>query len=265
MPCRWLVPSANAASAATTGVSSLAADRSRSTPCRWSVPRTVSPRSSKLASAPKAVRMSRIASPGWSVDPGQCGTVTAPPVTAAAARNGAALDRSGSIVSSCGAIGPGCDPPAVGLVVLDPDVPLAEHADGHLDVRPGGDGRTGVAQVEPAGQAGADHQQGTDELAGPRGIDGDRPRRRPGRPPVNGQPVRGPRSTVAPRAASASSSGAIGRAYACSSPSKCTGPSASRASGGQEAHHRAGQAAVDAAPAGERRRGDDLPLVTVLE
>ena len=128
--------------------------RSRSTPWSWSVPRTVRPRSSKLASAPNAVRTSRIASPGWSVDPGQCGTVTAPPVMAAAARNGAALDRSGSIVTSRGGDRPGRDHPAVGLGVVDPDVPLAEHGHGHLDVRPGGERRAGVAQVERRRAAG---------------------------------------------------------------------------------------------------------------
>ncbi|TAK69032.1 MAG: hypothetical protein EPO13_09805 [Actinomycetota bacterium] len=41
------------------------------------------------------------------VDSGHPGTVTRPPVTNAAARNGAALDRSGSTVRSSAARGPG--------------------------------------------------------------------------------------------------------------------------------------------------------------
>ena len=107
-PCRWVVPSASAATAATTGVSSLAADRSRSIPCRWSVPRTVRPllvEARPRRRTGSGCRGSRRRAA--SVDPGQCGTVTAPPVIAAAARNSAAFDRSGSIVSSSGAIGPG--------------------------------------------------------------------------------------------------------------------------------------------------------------
>ena len=59
-----------------------------------------------VTSAPKTARMSRSWSPGCSVRVGQCGTVTEPPVTAAAARNGAALDRSGSTTTSRAAMGP---------------------------------------------------------------------------------------------------------------------------------------------------------------
>src|SRR3712207_2973033 len=45
--------------------------------------------------------------PGWVVSAGQSRTVTRPPVTSAAARKGAALDRSGSSTSSRAATGPG--------------------------------------------------------------------------------------------------------------------------------------------------------------
>src|SRR3712207_8308071 len=45
--------------------------------------------------------------PGWVVSAGQSRTVTRPPVTSAAARNGAALERSGSSTSSRAATGPG--------------------------------------------------------------------------------------------------------------------------------------------------------------
>ncbi|SLJ01475.1 Uncharacterised protein [Mycobacteroides abscessus subsp. abscessus] len=47
-------------------------------------------------------------SPGWVVSRGQCGMLTEPPVTAAAARNGVALDRSGSTSQSTARISPGC-------------------------------------------------------------------------------------------------------------------------------------------------------------
>ena len=50
--------------------------------------------------APILLSNSGSRAPGWLVSEGQCGTVTAPPVTSAAARNGAALDRSGSITWS---------------------------------------------------------------------------------------------------------------------------------------------------------------------
>ncbi|GMA88541.1 hypothetical protein GCM10025868_37910 [Angustibacter aerolatus] len=54
-----------------------------------------------------AVSTSRSTSPGWVVRRGQPGTRTVPPVTAAAARKGAAFDRSGSTSRSSGRTGPG--------------------------------------------------------------------------------------------------------------------------------------------------------------
>lgn len=48
-----------------------------------------------------------MASPGWVVCSGQSGMVTLPPVTAAAARKGVALERSGSMAQSRAAMGPG--------------------------------------------------------------------------------------------------------------------------------------------------------------
>lgn len=64
------------------------------------VPVKVSPRSVSSQEPPIAVKISRSASPGWVVRSGQSGMVTRPPVTRAAARNGWALERSGSIVRS---------------------------------------------------------------------------------------------------------------------------------------------------------------------
>ena len=76
-------------------------------PCTPSPPRTVSVPSANSTVAPISLSSARNRSPGWSVTVGQSGTVTWPPVTTAAIRNGAALDRSGSIVTSRAATGPG--------------------------------------------------------------------------------------------------------------------------------------------------------------
>src|SRR6476469_6994453 len=109
----WATPrmmvgeSARAAMAATTGVSSLASCRSTSTPETSPVPVTVRPSRASDTSAPIASRMSRIASPACVVCCGHPGTVTRPPVTSAAARNGAALDRSGSTCPSTALISEG--------------------------------------------------------------------------------------------------------------------------------------------------------------
>ena len=107
------------------------------------------------------------------------GTVTLPPVIAAAARNGAALDRSGSMVTSSGAIGPGATrhrPPAV----VDLDAPVPQHRDRHVQVRLGRDRPADVAHLETVGVARADQQQAGDELTRAAGVDA-RPRPRPGR------------------------------------------------------------------------------------
>ena len=265
-PRRWLVPSARAATAATTGVSSLAADRSRSIPCRWSVPRTVRPCSSKLGLGPEPIRMSRIASPGCSVDPGQCGTVTAPPVIAAAARNTAAFDRSGSIVSSSGVIGPGATTQRSGSESSIRTCRSRSIAT--VISRWGREGIGGPAwrRSRPPRKAGADHQQGADELAGGWTRRPSARRLAPGTPRRRSREGQGAAGRRPPwrRGGRASSSGAIGRAYACSSPSKRTGPSASRAHGGRK------RITVPASPQStvtlpvKRGRGSDLPLVTGL-
>ena len=173
-PWMWLVSRASAARAATTGVSSLAAPRSRSVPSSWSVPVTVSPCSVSLTSAPKTERMSRSWSPGCRVPVGQCGTVTEPPVAAAAAKKGAALERSGSTTTSRGAIGPGATAQRSGPAVVDLDAALAQHGDRHRDVGQRRHRRALVADLEPTREPGADEQQGADELRRGRRVDGDR-------------------------------------------------------------------------------------------
>ena len=101
-PRRWEGDSASAHSAATAGVSSPTSCRSRSTPvqrrrCRGPRgPRRRSATEQPIARGSRAARR-----PPGSCSRGQSRTTTTvPPVTAASARNGAALDRSGSIVSS---------------------------------------------------------------------------------------------------------------------------------------------------------------------
>ncbi len=72
------------------------------------------------------VKISRSASPGWVVCSGQSGMVTRPPVTSAAARNGWALDRSGSTTRSRPSRAPGVtrqtfgSPPASGVSTCAP-------------------------------------------------------------------------------------------------------------------------------------------------
>ena len=148
--------SASAATAATTGVSSLAAaqvevDRRAS----WLVPRTVRPRSSKLdVGAERGQDVAdRIAGLVRSAGPVRHGHRSAGDRGRGQERRGvgqvgldayvlARRDRSGR------------DHPAVGLGVVDPHVPVAEHGHGHLDVRPRGERRPVVPQVQPVRVAG---------------------------------------------------------------------------------------------------------------
>jgi hypothetical protein len=106
MPRSTLGPSASTAIAATVGVSSPTSCRSTSMPVSRSGPVTVSPAGSRDTVHPIRSAITRKTSPGWVVVTGQPGTVTEPPVTAAAARNGVAFDRSGSTCQSRAAIGP---------------------------------------------------------------------------------------------------------------------------------------------------------------
>ena len=109
--------SASAATAATVGVSSPTSCRSTSTPASAAGPGARSARPVRRRPCSRtAPARGRIASPGWVVAAGQPGTVTSPPVTAAAARNTAALDRSGSIDPVPGRDRAGRDPPGVRLV-----------------------------------------------------------------------------------------------------------------------------------------------------
>ncbi len=98
---------ASAASAASTGVSSATSRRSVVTPRIVPVPRTVIPSAPAAQSAPIAVSTSWICPAACMLCAGQSATVTLPPATRAAARNGAALDISGSMSIARGTSVPG--------------------------------------------------------------------------------------------------------------------------------------------------------------
>ncbi len=152
----------------------------------------------------------------------------------AAARNGAALDRSGSIATSTARTGPGATRHRSGSASSTSTPRVAELVDGHLDVRQRGHRLAVVADVDALVVAGRREQQRRDELAGRRGVDG-RPRRRaPSRAPttVNGRVPRSSSSISTPRPRRPCRTSCIGRVRACGSPSKITGPSASAATGG---------------------------------
>ena len=115
--------SASAASAASTGVSSLTSRRSASS--RAIVPGAGDASARRRrgvtvgAHARRAGRAARRPA-GWS-PPASAARVTVPPVTSAAARNGAALDRSGSTTRSPAGDGAGRDPPYARLGRLGVD------------------------------------------------------------------------------------------------------------------------------------------------
>ena len=99
-------PSATAASAATTGVSSLASWRSSGAPASGAA-EALSPSGAAVTAAPMRIRTSRIAAPGWVLRRGQPAIVTVPPVSTPAARKAAAFVRSGSMRSSRASTTPG--------------------------------------------------------------------------------------------------------------------------------------------------------------
>src|ERR1700730_5522989 len=63
--------------------------------------------------------MERIASAGWVLTRGQPVRRTLPPLTTAAARNGTALDRSGSMIQCRGAIAPGATRQTPAAPIID--------------------------------------------------------------------------------------------------------------------------------------------------
>ena len=102
-------------------------DRSRSAPRR----------TARTPGSPSCDRMSGSRLPGCVVDSGQSRTVTVPPETAASARNGAALERSGSMTWSTGLIGPGATAHRLASESSTSTPCSRSIAIGHLDVRQG--------------------------------------------------------------------------------------------------------------------------------
>ena len=182
-----------------------------------------------------------MSSAGCTLVAGQPVMRTVPPVTTAAARNGTALDRSGSTSQCRAATAPGAHLPAVGHRVVDVDAGLPQHHDRHRDVRRRRHRAPVCCDGQALGERRAGQQQARDELRRRRRVDcHGAAGHRSGAVHPERQPVP---SIATPRPRSASSSGAMGRARACSSPSN-DHRVGQRGQRRNEPQHRAGQAAV---------------------
>ena len=246
MPVRALVwpwAPARVARAATVGASSPTSDRSAWIPVSRPVPRAVSSPSASVTSPPRRGRSSRQASPAWVVAAGQWGTLTRPPATRAAARKGPALDRSGSITTSPPRGRPGwtrqvrSPSPAPGAGSSTAMPRSRSVATVMATCVSEGTGPVGVSSRPPGRMAPRSRRAETNwEEAEPstatRAPSARRRAPSPG-PTRKGRKPGSPRwVTSAPRVASASSRGAMGRRRAASSPSKTTGASARAARAG---------------------------------
>ena len=200
-----------------------------------------------------------MASAGCVLTDGQPVTRTLPPLTTAAERNGTALDRSGSIDPVPGRDWAGAHPPAVGLRVVDVDAGVAQHRHRHRDMRRRRHRLAGVHDGQSVGERGARQQQPGDELRRGRGVDLDGAAARPIRRRAPGTAGRRRRWPPPVRAAR-SSSGAMGRARACSSPSNVTVSVLSAATGGTK------RSTVPASPQSTRAPGSGSmrPLIGQL-
>ena len=113
-----------------------------------------------------------MASAGWTLTAGQPVTRTVPPVTTAAARNGTALDRSGSMCQCRAATGPGAHPPPVGVGVVDVDAGLrAASPPSSRCAAPTAARHRCARTVRPSVNVGAGEQQSGHELRRRRGVD----------------------------------------------------------------------------------------------
>ena len=173
--------------------------RSASMPLIVPVPVTVSPSAPRETDAPIRVITSRIASAGCSDAAGQSRMVTEPPVTSAAARNGPALDRSGSTVKSPRFSRPGSTRQESGSLAAAPASTVAPASRSIRTVismcgsegTGGPECRTATPAVEPRrGQ-----QQAGDELRRPGGIERDRAAAHRARA-VDGEGQRAPAAVV---------------------------------------------------------------------
>ena len=197
---------------------------------------------------------SRTKSPPWVVYCGQPGTCTRPPVTSAAARNWAALDRSGSTCTSRALTSLG----STRQVWTSPSsttTPASRSVSTVISMC----GRLGTAlpswcTVTPSSKRAPESSRPETNCEDAEASRVTAPPRTDPRPwTVNGRPPRPSSSTSTPRVRSAPSTGAIGRCRACGSPSKRTGAVGQARHRRDEPHDVAGEAAVDlGAPARPR-------------
>ena len=176
-------------------------------PSTPSGPVTVSP--SLVVARPAAPNRGsrwRSASPAWVVRSGQPGTVTRPPVTTAAARNGAALDRSGSMASSPDVERPRLDPPGDRRRrARRARRPRAASRRSCRCAAPDGSLPPTCRTSTPSAKRGRGEQQRADELRGLRRVEGDAAAEQPAaavhgeRQPVVGRRDVGPEVAQRPR------------------------------------------------------------------
>ena len=169
---------------------------------------------------------------------------TVPALTTAAAMNGTALDRSGSMCQCRAATTPGRTCQRLGVVVRRPRRRLAGASPRSWRCA----ARTVVAgpvccTIRPSVNDAPDSSRPDTNCDDAEASMSTAP---PATDPApctrNGNPSP---SMSTPRPRSASSNGAIGRTRACSSPSKVTAATPKRRQRRDETQHRAGQAAVD--------------------
>ncbi len=185
------------------------------------------------------MKISRSRSPGCVVRVGQSGMTTLPPVTSAAARNGWALDRSGSTVRSRPSSAPGVtrqtfgSPPDSGVSTWAPTARSMSTVIRMCGI----DG-----SAEPVWRTSTPWlKRGPDSSRALTNWDDDEasistgpPSRAPPPCTVIGSAPRASSSMRAPRARSASITPCSGRSYERGSPSKRTAPSARVATGGRK-------------------------------
>ncbi len=255
MPLRVLGESPSAASAASVGASSPAWARSRSTPWTVPLPTTVRPCSSRRASDGPHQRQDPaqvVARLGGGERP--IGHGDPAPADQGGREEGRGVGQVRLHRQVAGAGPLRRDGPAAGGGLLGWHACVVQHRQGHLDMRLARDRPQGLKR-KPAVEAATGQQQGRDELAGGRGVDRGLAaahragpvhdeRQRPSAAVVDGHPERAQgRQQWAHRTLPRRRVAVEGHR-----------PVRQRRQGGQEAHHRAGQAAVDGPATPQRPR-----------
>lgn len=221
------------------GVSSPTSPRSTSIPWIAPVPVNSRPYSVSSQEPPMSVKISLSLSPGCVVRAGQSGTTTLPPVTRAAARNGCALDRSGSMVRSRPSSAPGVtrhtfgSPPDSGVSTCAPTARSMSTVM-RMCGREGREEpmwRTSTPWLKRGPDRSRADTNWDDEDAS---ISTGPPSSAPPPWTVSGSVPRPSSSIRAPSTRSASITPVRGRSYDLGSPSKRMGPSASAATGGRK-------------------------------